>query len=283
MYVSSDPQPRYQEVTGYEPLKHLAFPTGAADWTGYLEGPSNLPWAGKAAAVLANMTYDFRVNPRSQPVLMLLENGEMTAHQQTSLTRQFSLHPIGAASKDGQLHSAWIDLEAPGEYSVYYASTRPAVIAALDARTTNDTFNDSMDMVWGMASGLTMLPLAIVTFVPVLMVAGIYYLAGQEGSLRSSRGARFALLVGIILYLTTKLILMGGLLSRPPFMNSIPPDLVNLWTYAVSLIIALIAGIATFIYARRAGRPELLKALLLFCATDAMLTMVLYGPTFFGE
>ncbi len=283
VFVPDEARPRYQQIDRYAPADHVVVPSEGDVWTGFIEMPQVLPWSGPGAAVLANMTYDFRVNPRSQLALLLLEDGKLAAYQQPALTRQFSLQPSGAVSPDGQLHIAWIDLERPGEYSVYYASTRPETVAALDRRTGNDTFNDSVDLAWGMASGLTLIPLSIVAALPIIFVCGIYYVTGHDGSLRGNLGAEFALVVALVLYLVTKLIIMGGLLDRPPLMNAIPPNLAGIWTWLVSLAIAGVSLIAMLIYILRNKRPELLKAALLFLAVDALMTLLVYGPTFFGE
>ena len=283
VFVPDEAKPRYQQIDRYAPVDHVAVPSEGDVWTGFIEMPQALPWSGPGAAVLANMTYDFRVNPRSQLALLLLEDGKLAAYQQPALTRQFSLQPAGAVSPDGQLHAAWIDLESPGEYSVYYASTRPQIVAALDRRTGNDTFNDSVDLAWGMASGLTLIPLSIVAALPIIFVCGIYYVTGHDGSLRGNLGAQFALVVALVLYLVTKLIIMGGLLDRPPLMNAIPLNLAGIWTWLVSLLIAGVSLVVMLVYIWRNKRPELLKAALLFLAVDALMTLLVYGPTFFGE
>ena len=283
VFVPDEAKPRYQQIDRYTPVDHVAVPPEDAVWTGFIEMPQTLPWSGKGAAVLANMTYDFRVNPRSQLALLLVENGELAAYQQPVLTRQFSLHPTGAVSADGQLHTAWIDLESPGEYSVYYASTRPEIVAALDRRTGNDTVNDSVDLAWGMASGLTLIPLSIIAALPIIFVCGIYYVTGHDGSLRGNLGAEFALVVALVLYLTSKIVIMGGLLDRPPMMNAIPETMASIWTWLVILAIAGVSLVSMLIYIRRSKRPELLKAALLFLAVDALMTLLLYGPTFYGE
>jgi hypothetical protein len=282
IFVPDNPDPEYTVVERYAPLEHVAAASEDAVWTAFVEMPVALPWSGAAQAVVANMMYDFRVNPRSQLVLLMLENGALASYQQPALTRQFSLHPVGAVSGD-DLHLAWIDLEELGGYAVYYASTSPQVVAALDRRTPNDTFNDSLDVAWGMASGLTLLPLSIVAALPILVVCGIYYLSGLDGSLRGNRGAQFALFIAVVLYLATKFIIMGGLLERPPMMNAVPEQLRLGWTWVVAAALAAIAGVAMALYLRRARRPELLKAALLFFAVDALLTLLLYGPTFYGE
>ena len=49
------------------------------------------------------------------------------------------------------------------------------------------------------------------------------------------------------------------------------------------MAIAGIALVSMLIYIRRNKRPELLKAALLFFAVDALMTLLLYGPTFYGE
>lgn len=282
--VSGEATPTYSPTTAYPPLTAVVNPSDAVDWTSFIEGPLAISDpAGEAAFVLADMAFDFRFDPRPQLVLVVFQDGQMVGHHQPTRTRQYSLYARGAASEDGQLHVAWIDLEQPGRYSTYYASTRPEAQALLNQRTTNDTILDGLDVLWGMASGISLIPLVGIILIPVLVLCGIFYISGTDDALRTSWAAQLTLAVTIITYLGAKILVMAGIVTRPPLFDTVPSNLQGVWVWIALLIVAAFAGLAVAIYIRRSERPYLFRAALTFALVDAFLTLILYGPAFYSE
>jgi len=282
--ISTDPDLSGWPTDRFPPLTSLVLPGDIVDWSGFVEGPSALDTRQRGAAlVLADATFSFRFKERPQLVLLLFEDGEFAGYQQPVRTRKYSHRPRGLLGDDGQLHMAWIDMERPGNYSLYYASTDPDVRAGLSKRTANDMYLDSLDLLWGMASGLSLIPLVFVMLAPVLGLLAVFYFTGQDDALASSRRSQITLLVVALIYLWMKILVFGPVLERPPLARSIPVEYAGAWVYVMLAIVAGLAGLALWRYYRRSDRPELFRGALTFVLTDVALTLLLYGPTFYGE
>lgn len=283
--LPSDPDPAYYETDQFPPLTEVARLEDSSDWTSYTEAPMAFrdDFDTSALKVLADLTYSFRFDPRPQLVLALFDDGDLTAYQQPALTRQYAQRPRGVATEDEHLHITWINLEDPGRYSIYYASTAPAVSANLDQRTANDLVLDTIDTLWGMVSGISLIPLVGVVLIPLLLINGIFYLTGNDDSLKTSWAARLTLVVSIIVYLGTKMLVMAGVVTRPPLQNVVPASIQPMWTWLAFLVVAALAGLVLWVYIRRHDRPFLFRAVLTFALADAIITLLLYGPTFYGE
>jgi hypothetical protein len=282
--VSAQASPTYSATADYPPLTAVVNPSNAVDWTSFIEGPQAISFPdSEATFVLADMNFDFRFDPRPQLVLLIFQGGEMVGHHQPARTRQYSLYARGAASTDGQLHAAWIDLEQPGHYSVYYASTRPEAQAMLNQRTSTDNLLDGLEIVWGMASGISLIPLVGIILIPVLILCGLFYITGTDDALKTSWAAQLTLAVTIITYLGAKILVMAGIVTRPPLLESVPSNLQGAWVWIALLIVAALAGLVVAIYVRRSERPYLFRAALTFALVDAFLTLILYGPAFYSE
>lgn len=283
IHVPKDPARPAAASQEFPPLTEVVWADANQEWSDFLEGPSAVQGSGQPAAqVLADVNFEFRFDPRPQIVLLLLRDGELAAYDQPARTRQYSQRPRGVAA-GGHLHIAWIDLEQPGAYSVYYASTSPAVQAALNRRTANDTAIDAIDLVWGMASGLTFVPLVGILLVPVALAMVIFYLSGADDSLKRGWAARLTFLVTGVIYLGGKWLVLAALITRPPLMAAVPQQIQPLWMLLVFLLVAGLAALITWLYVRRKDNPELFKAMLLFVLSDAALTLLVYGPTFYAE
>lgn len=283
-FVSAEATPPYRASSAYPPLTSIAIPGEDVRWTEFIEGP--LVVSGEQAGdlkVLADMKQRFRFDDRPQLVLLVFRDGEFVAYQLPARTRQYSMRPRGVIDDDSQLHMAWIDLEDPGNYSVYYASTAPAVRARLNKPTANDTLMDAIDVVWGMASGFSFVPLVGVVAIPVLLVVGIFYITGNDDSLRTSWSAKLTLAITIIIYLGTKILVLAGLITRPPLLGLVPEAFQPAWVWLSLLLVAGTAGLVLWVYIRRSDRPYLFRGVLTYFLVDSLLTLLLYGPTFYSE
>ncbi|MEA3336562.1 MAG: hypothetical protein U9R25_11670 [Chloroflexota bacterium] len=284
LLVSSEAAPAYRETTEFPPLTEMAYPGESTLGTTFLENPSAVASPGaEFAMVVADMMFDFRFDPRPQTVLLIFQDGQFVAYQQPARTRHYSQQMQGFMSDDGEYHLAWVDLENLGQYSVYYASTREEARELLALRTSNDTALDAMDAMWGMASGISLLPLIAIILLPLIIVCGVFYFTGNDDSIKTSWAAKLTLAISIVLYLGTKIFILAAVVTRPPFYQSVPESLQGIWWLLMFLLVAAVAGLATWIYIRRSSRPYLLRAVFTFALTDSLLTLLLYGPSFFGD
>ena len=90
-------------------------------------------------------------------------------------------------------------------------------------------------------------------------------------------------MISVILYLGAKTLVMAGLLARPPLAGVVPAAIQPIWGWVAALLVSVAAGVIAWLDARRSDRPYLARTLLIFVISDSMLTLLIYGPTFYGE
>jgi hypothetical protein len=222
-----------------------------------------------------------RSESQIQLATAVLVDGELIGYQLASQTGTASLTPSIVAGPDG-LHSAWIDTAGFKVFTVYYASTAPEARRWLDRTSTSDMVMGAANLVFGVFSGLGLLPIAgIWTFPALVWVVLFFIVTGQEEMERTPAKIGFAL--AVVIYVGMKILLLPGLFAGTPFLYRVPPGWATLLGLAVPALILLVALAAVYIYGRRAERATIFKAYLVFALTDVALTLILYSPGFFGS
>jgi hypothetical protein len=215
----------------------------------------------------------------------VLSGGEPVGYQLASKTLTASLMPslVSDASNDQEvgLHVAWLDTAGFREFDVYYASTVPEARRWLDRTSTDDLVMGAADLVFGVFSGLGLLPIAgIWTFPAMVWVVVFFIVTGREEMARSRTKVGFA--VAVLLYVGVKILLLPGLYIGTPFLHQVPPGWAVALGIAVPTLMLCVALAAVYIYARKAERATIFVAFFVFALTDVVLTLVLYAPGFFG-
>jgi hypothetical protein len=190
-----------------------------------------------------------------------------------------ALRPVGTLDSAGNAHLAWLGAGGFGRYEVYYASTSPQVKANLDRVTIQDRALDVLNTLWSLAPALGFFPPVFLlwTFASFAWVI-LFYFVRVEGGL-DRRSSRVALVVAILLYLFSKLFLMPGVvLSYAPFLDRVPANLQFLPVIGTPIVTALMAIGVVWLYFRRRQYRSLLAAYLIFVATDALLSLIIYVP-----
>jgi len=216
-----------------------------------------------------------------QLAMVVFSEGQPIGYQLASNTLNASVLSTLVADSDSNLHVAWIDTAGFRQYDIYYASTSPEAKMWLDRTSSDDIVLGAADLVWGIISGIGLLPIvAIWNFPPLIWVVLFYMFSGREYLERM--GTKIGLLVSIIIYCASKLVLLPGLSTGTPFLYQVSSDLRTTLAMAIPVIILLLALAAIYIYARRSERATIFKAYLVFSLTDGLLTVLLYAPGFFN-
>lgn len=217
-----------------------------------------------------------------QLATVVLSGGKQIGYQLASKTTNASLMPALASDAEQNLHLVWIDTAGFREYDVYYASMAPQSRRWLDRTSTDDLVLGAADILFGILSGIGLLPIAgIWSFPPTIWIVLFYIFSGQEELER--RGAKIGLGIGILIYIGMKILLLPGLFAGTPFLHLVSPALAVTIGIAVPVVILLLALLVVFIYARRADRATIFRAFFIFVLVDVALTLVLYAPGFFGR
>lgn len=257
-------------------------PEGVRRYSGFIYMPAVVSGQGAELPVAFCMMVKYRVHSYVQPVLTLFKDGQLIGYQMAGRTRHFSLYPRLAADEAGNLHLAWVDQAGLGLYEVYYATTAAKARAQLDRLDSTDILVGIVDTAWGMLSGLALIPLFIpILFVPLIWVV-LYYIVGRGDDLRERR-AQIVLLVAVVLYLGGRFLLLGPVFNTAPLLRHMPAWLAPAWLWGLPVLLLIPAALALVLYIRRAARPSLFIGFFIFTLTDVLLTLMLYGPGFFGE
>ncbi len=212
----------------------------------------------------------------------ILSGGEQIGYQLASKTTNASLMPTLASDAEQNLHLAWIDTAGFREYDVYYATLAPEARRWLDRTSTDDLVLGAAGILFGILSGIGLLPIAgIWSFPPTIWIVLFYIFSGKEELER--RGAKIGMGIGVLIYIGMKILLLPGLFAGTPFLHLVAPGLAVAIGIAVPAAILLLALLAVFIYARRADRATIFCAFFIFVLVDVALTLVLYAPGFFGR
>jgi hypothetical protein len=215
-----------------------------------------------------------------QLAMAVLSGGRPIGYQLVGDTPNASVLSTLVADSDANLHLAWIDTAGFREYDVYYATTAPEAKRWLDRTTFEDVVLGAASLVWGIVSGVSLIPIvAIWNIVPTMWVVLFYALSRRE--YLEDLGAKIGLVVAIVIYTASKLLFLPGLSADTPFLFRLPEEIALLIAIAKPVVILVLGLGALYLYTRRSKGGTLFRAYLVFALTDGLLTALLYAPQFF--
>jgi len=274
--------PAYMPYQGPYGYRQLAYPATGPRMVGseVLFWPAPLPGQKSELPVLFGEQVYFRFKGETQPVLAVFAEGQLRGYQVIARSPDLAIYPAAVADTTGNLHTIWLNSASQG-YEVYYTSTSPLVKARLDQTERKDYEVRAVNLAWGMLSGLVLVALLPVIFLPALAWLLLYHLFGGSDALRE-RSAWLALGVAIVLYLGAKVLVFGAFLPPLSLVALVPTRFASLATWGLLLGIAALAGLAVYLYNRRKEGAPVFFAAIIFVLVDALLTMLTYGPSIIG-
>ena len=115
----------------------------------------------------------------------------------------------------------------------------------------------------------------------MIWVVVFFIATGREEMQRTPTKIGFA--IAVLIYVAMKVLLLPGLFAATPFLHAVPRTWATAVGIVVPLVILALAGLAVYIYMRRAERATIFVSILVFAGVDVVLTLVLYSPGFFGR
>ncbi len=278
--LPANARPGYRPAEGAFGYSQLAPVAGEQSPLVYMPGAA--PGQRDEAALALAFQTQTRTHSRVEIGVVFLADGAPKGYQEAGKSDRLIIRPVLAVDGQGQLHLAWLQVAGVNRYEVYYASTRPAVRVALDRFGRDDIVAAAYSAAWTLVQGISAFPIAFFwLFLPLIWVM-LYYLIKVDGELYR-RGSRIALGVAIVLYVFCKFFLMpANYMGAAPFVDRMSAAVADVYMVALPLGILAVAGVMLRVYARRAESSTLLLGYFVFAATDAALTLLLYGPGIIG-
>jgi hypothetical protein len=221
------------------------------------------------------------MNAQMQIVVLLFHDGKYRGYALASKTGQISDNPVLSVDNSGNLFLVW--QEGARKQDVYYATTEPGAVAALDGLSKGDFVNAVLE--GGMESLVSLAFMPFLGFgwlLPGLIVIGIWKLFKDEESV-TQPSSWPVLIIAIILYYSTKMMTLPTIATYVPFSAWIyvPAE----WELALRVGVPLtIFGISLFV-AYKVSVKYSDSAVLFYVVlalSDALLTLAIYGVNFLG-
>jgi hypothetical protein len=290
--------PTTLQVPGSADLSYTVDPTGGlqAGPRASLDSPGppgehvsqlaipNQPVPEMAAALRART--EFRMNQEQTQIGLLYLNGaKPTAYQQLTFTMAGSSQPSLVADPADHLDLGWLE-PAEGEgYTVFLASTRPSLVDAFRGVTGRDVRQMASESVFGMLSGIVLVPLALVWMIAPLLVVVISSI-WRSGDDRLSRPSTWIpLLLAIAAYWVAKRAFLPEVFSYVPFSAWVPiigPTVGTILRLGLPILGSALGFWVAYAYTYGRDRTSPTFFVLIFSAVDAVVSMALYGGLFLG-
>ncbi|MCJ7620682.1 MAG: hypothetical protein MUP64_10750, partial [Anaerolineae bacterium] len=279
-YLPMDENPSYEAHDSPFKYEHLVPSTGEAE-LGSERVTSPFALGGHDEAIVTcGMTMMRGVSLEHQIVNLIFDDGGLLGYQVAGNTTHWSRLSSLVADGEGNLHLSWVDGLEPGPSAVYYATTAQTVRERVDGLTRDDLLSAALNTVFSTMAGVAAIPLAVLWVLPPIIWA---FVAGRFTGGQGTRGARWyaALVIAVVIYQASKLYFSPGLMEYAPLSASVPFLPTALHALLRVLAPVGIIGLATlgaFLALARTGTNNLLAITLVFVLTDAILTLMAYGP-----
>jgi hypothetical protein len=277
--LSPDEEQAYAPYESAYRITQLAPPVGPASSTEIVREPNVTDGRGDELAVAVAATQDLRLDTLTQIGMMIFKEGEFKGYQMAGKTDAFSQEPVLGTDEAGNLHIAWRE---GGHGSVaYYAVTKPEARADLDRMETSDIANVAFSSGIEVVTGILFFPLACIWLVPGLLLIGLWHFWRGESDLNNPATV-VILIISILVSQVMKFLFLPTITTYIPF--SAWFDVSPSWQQPLQIIVPIftmsIGLLVAFLMRRRT--PSGLAFFFWFTATDALLTLAIYGVTILG-
>jgi hypothetical protein len=222
---------------------------------------------------------------QTQVSVQYLEMGRVSSYQLVTFTNTASRHPNFIVDDQGQMYLSWLEATDVGQYSVYVATTAPSYRPAWDALTSGDVREMALDTLFGMISGIILVPVTFLWLIlPMLSLGLTSVLRRDEGHLLGP-GHIVSLLLAAGIYWAVKLAIFPVLRTTVPFVEWIP-IIPHTWypvlMIGVPVVYTSVAAFLAVWLVHRSERSSPTLIFLIYGLLDGLFTVAITGGGLFG-
>ena len=216
---------------------------------------------------------------------LFFSDGLEESYQLLTFTNTASTHPNVLVDDAGYLFASWLELTDVRQYSVYLATTAPSFRSNFDQLTYGDYRRMAGDTLFGMISGVILIPIAFLWMVVPLASLGITSILRRHESSLFRPGHLISLGIAVGIYWFLKLSIFSNLRTSIPLILWIPVIPVSWYPwlrYGVPVLGTGVAMVVALWSMRRTERTSPVIAFLIYGLVDGLFTVALYGGSLFG-
>jgi hypothetical protein len=255
-------------------------------------GTSNITELTPNPKVAQELVVTFRVRveylrrkEQGQVSAAFFQGGEAQAYQLLSFTSVDSTSPAIVSDAAGQLYLTWLERGAGPGFKVYFASTAPDIRKGLNALTQRDVLHLSADAVFGMMSGVLLIPFVLVWLIAPVILIGLTSLVRGESERLISPGSLISLGLALLAFWAGKFISLPQMQDYVPFsawLPIIPSWMDLLLQVGVPLFFAGLGLLLAWQFTYRRQHASLFFFVVIYALVDGLLTMAVYGVLVYG-
>lgn len=249
--------------------------------TDFVMQPAAMLGENTDLAVSLSANQQIRLNTYMQIAVAVLVDGEYQGYSYVSKSEKISDEAVVYVGPSGNLYVVW--REGVSGSDVYYSSTNPVAMAALDSVTLSDVSGAALEGGLEILVSVAFMPFVGFGWIVVgLIVVGGFKLIRDDDDL-SNLTSWVPLVIGFVAYYAVKLATLPTMMSYVPFSAWIyvPSDIQVPLMIGVPITIFFIALLVAHLARRKYGDSATLFYLIA-SITDAILTLAIYGVNFLG-
>ncbi|MBN2556866.1 MAG: hypothetical protein JXA97_13080 [Anaerolineales bacterium] len=232
-----------------------------------------------AVALRARVSY-LRRKEEAQVAVLYLDEGRPTSYQLLSFSMGNSSAPEIRSDELGYLHVAWLEHASSEGAQIYFSSTEPTRQASLTKLTWVDYENALINTLFGMVSGIVLIPFALIWFVLPIIVIFLTSRLRKDSQDIGSAGEIISLLLVMASYWIGRQLILPGMWTYVPFSAwwpMLPEAFEQTLRWVVPFLIALVSLAISWKNTYERGQRSFIYLMLLYMALDAVITMAIYG------
>lgn len=222
---------------------------------------------------------------QSQVSVAYLNDGHTSSYQELSFSQSQSSTPFVISDDRNYLHLSWLEKGTVPGWAIYYTSTSPGSVHGFGGLSVDDISRVSIEVLFGLAIGALLIPIAIAWVLPSGLALLISLRAADRLFSHGEWAKIAALSLSILILWVAKFGILPGISSYVPFsawIPFLPTKLAPILRISVPILIFGISLFGAWRFTRLSEEKPVVQFFLIYCIIDGVLSMAVYGGLIFA-
>jgi hypothetical protein len=289
LFVPSDYHEDYrQEATIFQAGERIWLQDVDGGYSGRIQELSIVDSNAFELVIALEAKVDFlRHKEEIQISLLFFQDGQPTSYQLLSFEAAASRMPYLVADETGYLYLTWIQNTDELGNAIFFATTEPDLRESISSFDSADTFSVASDAIFGLLSGVLLLPIALVWLLIPFAAIGLTSLIRKEDE--PIFGIGTILGIGLALagfwfgkYFSLQILDMTDYVPFSAWIPQISSQQANLLRFIVPMLIFVVSVIFAWWQTYAKQNRSVLFFVIYYAVLDSLLSLAIYGLLVYG-
>jgi hypothetical protein len=289
LFVPSDYHEDYrQEATIFQAGERIWLQDVDGGYSGRVHELSVVDSNASELVIALEAKVDFlRHKEEFQISLLFFQDGQPTSYQLLSFEATASRLPYLVTDDAGYLYLTWIQSTDVLGNAIFFATTEPALRESISSFDSADTFTIASDAVFGLLSGVLLIPIALVWLLIPFAAIGLTSLIRKEDEPMFGLGT----LLGIVLalaafwygkYISLQVLDMTEYVPFSAWIPQISSQHANLLRFIVPMLIFVVSMLFAWRQTYAKQNRSVTFFVIFYALLDSLLSLAIYGLLVYG-